>query len=256
MAPEELTFRSVADDRSLIDGIEAVVELVWPTFIREGRHNPAARYEGDYPGLYDRWPEYQYAIQDASGMVVAGVHCCPLAWDDDENTLPDDGWDWELQSAAEDKKAGAIPHTLGAVSISIHPALRGRHLSSELLLFMKQLGKRAGLTRLIAPVRPTRKSENPFLSMEEYLTHVTDEGLSSDPWLRTHQRIGGRIVRPCNCSMQLVGSVDEWRRWTGAALETSGAHAIPAGLVPLQVTLENNLATYIEPNVWVVHDIA
>lgn len=255
MSLEGLTTRTVADDASLIDGIESVVELVWPTFIREGHHNPAALYHGDYPGLYDRWPGYQTAVLDANGMVVAGVHCCPLAWDGDEADLPDDGWDWELQSAAEDLAAGRAPRTLGAVSISIHPSQRGRHLSADLLNIMKDLGRQAGLRRLIAPVRPTQKSDSPHIPMTDYVARTTPEGLSIDAWLRTHQRIGARIVRVCDHSMQLIGTVDEWRRWTGEPLTESGLAAIPAGLVPLHVDLEQNRCTYTEPNVWVVHDI-
>jgi len=255
MSLDGLTVRSVAEDETLVNPIEDLVELVWPTFIREGSHNPAARYYGDYPGLYDRWPQNQVALLDESGTVVAAVHCCPLAWDGDENDLPEDGWDWELQSAAEDLAAGRSPRTLGAVSITIHPEMRGRHLSGDLLHLMKDLGKREGLTRLIAPVRPNQKSQYPFESMEAYLQRTTPEGLSIDAWIRTHQRIGGRIVRVCNHSMQLCGTVDEWRRWTGEALDSSGRHAIPGGLVPVDVDLDANTVTYTEPNVWIVHKI-
>lgn len=255
MTLEGLTVRSVAEDESLVDEIEDLVELVWPTFIREGSHNPAARYHGDYQGLYDRWPQNQVALLDEAGAVVAAVHCCPLAWDGDENDLPEDGWDWELQSAAEDLAAGRTPRTLGAVSITVHPALRGRHLSSDLLHLMKSLGKRDGLKRLIAPVRPNQKALYPFESMDSYLQRTTPEGLSVDAWIRTHQRIGGRVIRPCSHSMQLCGTVDEWRRWTREPLDSSGLHAIPGGLVLVEVDLAANHVTYTEPNVWIVHEI-
>jgi GNAT superfamily N-acetyltransferase len=253
---EDLTPRSVADDASFINPIEDLVELVWPAFIRYSHPAPDAQYHGDYMGLYDRWPDHQYAMLDAKGGVVAAVHCCPLAWDGDESALPDDGWDWELETAADDLAAGRPPRTLGAVSITIHPDLRGRHFSPQLLLFMREIGKRSGFKRLIAPVRPTQKAEQPFLSIDEYIRQTTPEGLARDAWLRTHQRLGARIVRPCRRSMQIVGTPDEWRAWTGQAFSTSGEHAFPGGLAPLQVDLAANHCLYVEPNVWMVHDIA
>lgn len=250
-----LTPRTVAEDRSLLNPIEDLVELVWPTFIRESTPYRHAEYHGDYMGLYRRWPEYQVGFVDEDGAVQAAVHCCPLAWDGDENDLPDDGWDWELQAAAEDLAAGRAPRTLGAISITIHPGLRGQHLSREMLLQMHALAKRAGLCRLIAPVRPTQKAEHPLVPIEEYIALTNDEGLSRDAWLRTHQRLGARIVKPCRRSMQIEGTVAEWRRWTGAELASSGEHVIPGGLAPLRVDLEADLCVYIEPNVWMVHDI-
>lgn len=253
MALDGFTIRSVAEDQSLIDSIEALVELVWPTFIRECGPYREARYHGDYPGLYRRWPDCQRAILDENGNVVAALHCCPLAWDGDENDLPDEGWDWELETAADDLAAGRTPKTLGAVSITIHSDMRGRHMSSEVIGVMRRIGVHMGLGRLIAPVRPTQKSQHPRLSIEDYLELKTPDGFSVDPWIRTHERLGARVVKPCHQSMQLEGSVEDWRRWTGEALDSTGLHIFPGGLVPLQVDLDTGRCLYIEPNVWMVH---
>jgi hypothetical protein len=38
-------------------------------------------------------------------------------------------------------------------------------------------------------------------------------------------------------------------------LESSGAHAVPGALVPIEVDLAANHVTYTEPNVWIVHNI-
>lgn len=256
MALDGLTIRSTAEDASLVDSIEALVELVWPTFIRECGPRKEARYHGDYSAIYRRWPDLQRALLDESGAVVAALHCCPLAWDGDEDDLPEDGWDWELESAADDLAAGRAPRTLGAVSITIHPALRGRHLSADVIGAMRAIGVEMGLKRLIAPVRPTQKAQHPFVSIDDYIAWKTPEGLSTDAWIRTHERLGARVVKPCHQSMQLEGSVGEWRRWTGEAFESTGLHAFPGGLVPLQVDIEADRCLYIEPNVWMVHDLA
>lgn len=256
MTLDGFTIRSVAEDASLENRIEDLVELVWPTFIRECGPRKGARYHGDYQGLYRRWPDFQRALLDERGDVVAALHCCPLAWDGDENDLPDDGWDWELETAADDLASGRAPRTLGAVSITIHPELRGRHMSAPVIGAMRAIGVDLGLKRLIAPVRPTQKAQHPFVSIEEYLTWKTPEGYSADAWIRTHERLGARVVKPCNQSMQLESNVANWRKWTGEAFATTGLHAFPGGLVPLQVDVEADQCLYIEPNVWMVHELS
>ena len=75
----------------------------------------------------------------------------------------------------------------------------------------------------------------------------------ADPWLRTHVRIGGRIVKVAPCSMTIVGTVAEWSRWTGMSFDRSGQHAVEGALTPVTISLEHDHGTYVEPNVWVQH---
>ena len=45
----------------------------------------------------------------------------------------------------------------------------------------------------------------------------------------------------------------EWESWTELPFPASGDYVFPEGLAPLRVDLPADLATYWEPNVWMVH---
>lgn len=72
---------------------------------------------------------------------------------------------------------------------------------------------------MVAPIRPTWKHRYPLVPMSEYATWVRDDGLSIDPWIRAHQRMGARILTVAANSMVIPGTVAEW----GAM----GEHALP-----------------------------
>jgi len=150
---------------------------------------------------------------------------------------------------------GRAPNVLSALEISLLPGYRGRGNSAVILDAMLRHAHAKGLTRLFAPVRPTAKTREPFLPMAEYLARHTPEGFSMDPWVRTHERAGGRIIKIAPTSMVIPGALAEWRRWTGLPLAESGAVAIEGGLSPLLVSTEQNSAVYIEPNVWIEHSV-
>ncbi len=249
--------RTVADDPSLVNEIQALIDAVWPAFIIDGHVVCDEGPPSDWMGIYERWPHLQFVLYDPeSSEPLAAGNACALAWNDDPATLPDTGWHWEMVRAAEDFDEGRKAQTLGALSVTVAPAARSRGLSAVMLRALKELGRRAGLKRMIAPVRPTSKAEYPLQSIEEYLARVTAQGLAFDPWLRTHQRVGARIVGPCRRSMQIVGTVVEWERWTAMAFRQSGEYAIPGGLAPVAIDRAADRGHYVEPNVWMVHEIA
>jgi hypothetical protein len=92
--------------------------------------------------------------------------------------------------------------------------------------------------------------------MKDYISRVREDGLPSDPWLRVHARLGARIVKVCPLSMVIAGTLQQWREWTGLALEESGDIDVDGALTPLHVSIEHDHAVYAEPNVWVHHKLA
>jgi hypothetical protein len=73
-----------------------------------------------------------------------------------------------------------------------------------------------------------------------------------DPWLRTHARLGARILRPEPRSLQIRATVADWQAWTGMSFPGDGRYIFPAGLAPLEVS--GAMGEYFEPNVWMLHD--
>lgn len=175
------------------------------------------------------------------------------------------------------------PNVLSALSITVR-ADRRRLGHAELLIeAMKRIAREENLRLLVAPLRPTRKSEFPWVAIEEYIAWPQGEfpGMSNDgdrlpfdPWLRKHIRLGGRIARIAPSSMIVQGSFAEWRTWTGIdvwdLLKSARPEqlkrepksnvlymevSLPGGLVPLRVDVQEAKCTYVEPNVWLYHQI-
>jgi hypothetical protein len=91
--------------------------------------------------------------------------------------------------------------------------------------------------------------------MTEYIEQLRDDGLPTDPWLRVHVKAGGKIVQVAPRSMVIAGSLAEWRDWTGLPFDVSGEVIVPKALVPVHVDVAHDHAVYVEPNVWVRHDL-
>jgi hypothetical protein len=109
--------------------------------------------------------------------------------------------------------------------------------------------------RLIAPVRPTLKAHYPLTSIERYAAWTTPDGAPFDPWLRTHWRLGARIVRLAPQSMIIEASIAQWEAWTGMRFPDSGPYIVPGALQPILIDRERDVGHYDDPNVWMRHVI-
>lgn len=92
------------------------------------------------------------------------------------------------------------------------------------------------------------------MGMEDFLARRRDDGLPSDPWLRTHERLGARVVKVAPFSMTIVGSLAQWESWTGAPL-VDGANVVRGALAPVLASTGSDIGVYVEPNVWVEHTV-
>lgn len=248
--------RTVADDLALADPIQDLIDAVWPRYITQGSSPPGHPFHIDWFGIHKRWPHYQIALFDpADGSMIAAANGLTLAWDGNEQELPDEGWDWVMDQGERDHRAGLPPKMACALSVTIRPDARGQNLSRTLLELLRNQAQADGLGRLIVPVRPNLKARYPITPIEEYLTWTNDEGLPFDPWLRVHVRMKARVVKACPRAVSLGGTVAQWEGWTGMQFPASGAYIAPEMLAPLQIDRAVDLGLYVEPNVWVVHEL-
>ncbi len=158
--------------------------------------------------------------------------------------------------AFSDRLTGRTPDTASAVEIAIGQQYRGSGLSLRMLAALVDAARDAGLTRLVAPVRPNGKHQYPALPMTEYITMVRADGLPTDPWLRVHVRAGGRIRQVAAASMVMPGSLAQWREWTGLPFDRTSDVVVPEALVPVHCDAEHDHAVYVEPNIWVEHTLS
>ena len=217
------------------------------------RHDPtAALYYGD--GMLERYREFGLVAVDPSepDRPVARAFCVPFVLRDE---LPDDGWDAVIRWGHQDQSAGRRPNAVSALEIMVAPPLQGRGVSRRMLGAMRENARRLGFTDLYAPLRPTGKDREPETPFVEYAARRRGDGQPYDPWVRTHVRAGARIVKVAPRSMVIAGTIAEWAAWTGTRFTASGPAIVPGALSLVHVSLDQDHAVYVEPNLWVRHPL-
>jgi GNAT superfamily N-acetyltransferase len=246
----EAEFVSTADRPELVDRCDGIAGASYPEFMY---HDPRTRY---FSELYTTHLAFQFVLVDsATGEVAAFGNSIAARYDGALDELPEEGWDWAIEKGVADHRGGARSNVLFGLQVVVAPGHRGKGLSSLCVAHMVEMARGLGLADMIVPVRPTAKSHHPVVPMEVYVTWRDNSGEHFDPWLRVHERLGGRIVKVCRSSMTISGTVEDWRRWTGMDFAESGPHVVPGALVPVEIDLEKDRGVYIEPNVWMHHPV-
>jgi len=234
--------------RNLVRGL---TRIVWPEFML---HDPVANE--NWHELLERFADFQFALYDSEMGRVAGMgNSFPLRWEEPLENLPDDGWDWAFTEAVKNHKQGVMPNIHCAIQIIIHPDYRSQGLSAPIIQAVRAVTKAQGLRTLIIPIRPSEKSHYPLTGMDDYITWKTDDELPFDAWLRAHVRLGARIIKVCHQSKTIRGTRAEWEVWTKMKFPQSGSYIIPGALNPIEMDVEKNEGVYVEPNVWIVHEM-
>ena len=218
---------------------------VWPEYNNHG--NATSRYFGV---LFPRYAHLQALFCDRrSSRVIARARTIPFRWDGTLEDLPA-GIDAVGLRAVDEPDS---PTALSALAAEVDGAYQGSGLSRFLLQAMAALARHAGLSHLVAPVRPSWKYRYPLIPIEHYASWRRDDGLPFDPWLRVHARLGARVLRPEAHSLHINARVSDWESWTGLSLPSDGDYVIPGGLAP--VTVHEGVGDYWEPNVWMLHEL-
>jgi GNAT superfamily N-acetyltransferase len=233
------------------------IQSAVPKFMR---HDPvAALYYGT--GVLDGYREYGLAAFDPAepDRPVARAFSVPFAFGDGtagRDELPDGGWDEVIRWAHQDRAVGRRPTAVSALEIMVAPRLQRRGVSRRMLGAMLDNVRRLGFPVLYAPLRPTEKEKEPLTPFADYVGRQRADGSPRDAWIRTHVRAGAEIVKVAPRSMVVAGTIAEWQAWTGLHFRASGLATVPGALCPIHVSLEQNHAVYVEPNLWLRHSIA
>lgn len=176
----------------------------------------------------------------------------PIRWFGELHDLPI-GYTDTTRRAVEDQQAGRACDTFVICGGIVDRSRSRQGVAGQLITALRDLAATAKFPRVIAPVRPTQKSTYPLTPIETYAAWTREDGSPLDPWIRTHVRLGARVIAMAPHSQTMVGTVDEWQSWTGLRLPSTGHYVIPDGLAPLYIDREHDVGTYTEPNVWVRH---
>jgi GNAT superfamily N-acetyltransferase len=241
-----IRFPTMAERPDLRPRARALMD-VWPPFMH---HDPVAnQYFGRVRDQFD-YLQF-FAWEDELDDVVAEANVVPAGWDGDPESLPDGGLDAVLEASFAGRTSSF--NVLSALQIVISGGYQGRGLSARMIERMAEIGRSHGYASLIAPVRPSWKHRYPLADIDRYVAWRRGDGSHVDPWLRTHERIGGEILRVAHRSMIVPGTVADWEDWTEMTFPESGPYVVPGALVPIEIDLERGHGLYVEPNVWVLH---
>jgi hypothetical protein len=244
-----------ADERpDLVERYAGEAEEFWPPHMEFVYHDPVC--EQFWPRLHTEFPSFQFIVYDeAEDRFLAQGNTIPFDWSGRDEDLPE-GIPAVLSQAFNQSEEGISATTLCALLAGVQPKEKATGLSAELLEYMKGIARRHGLSSLVAPVRPNLKERYPLTPMERYAEWRRPDGLLFDPWLRTHERVGGRLAGIAPKGNVFRGTVAEWARWTGLSFPESGEYVVPGALNSVIIDRERDEAVLTEPNVWMVHAVA
>jgi hypothetical protein len=233
-----------ADSPELRKAAMAIEQAAWSAL---GFLNFTRAHFLHYQALLEEHADCQLCLVDeATGYPVAVGNCVPVACD--FNDLPPEGWDWIVESSANDR--GKQRNALGALAISVPGIHRSKGLARRMIEEFRNLAVAKSLDGVIAPVRPSSKHQHPFVSIDDYIAWSDEKGRLYDPWLRSHSAAGGKIIKPAKRSMVVEEPIGFWEMWTGQNFEGSGSYALDGALVPVSIDLDKGVGRYVEPNVW------
>ena len=241
-----MEFVTAADRPDLEDEAAKAFREKWPEFIF---HDAVPR---EYMPRVEKYFARYNVLALEAGAVVAGGWGVPLVWSGEPSALPD-GFDGALVLAVEGHETGRAADTFCFMAAAVARTHDRRGLATVVLEELTRRGVEDGLTRVIAPVRPTWKPRYPTFSMTDYAGWTREDGLSVDPWGRTHQRMGARLLGPASRSMVIEGTVAEWEQWTEMAFPVTGRYVVPGALGLVEIDRDQDRGVYVEENLWVQH---
>jgi GNAT superfamily N-acetyltransferase len=240
----DLSITTFAESTQVAAAADEIEKAVWSKMGFLNFSEPFVHYFD----LMERYPDFQVAVVDRDrDYVVATGNLIPL-YHDDPNDLPDGGWDWALRRAWEtiDRK----PNMVVGLSVSVPDAYRNRGLARLTLGAMRNLAESKDLGLPYLPVRPTMREHHLDMDIADYAGWRRADGKLYDPWLRSHEGVGGRMLGICRRSMVIEKPVGFWEAWSGQAYDASGDYPIAGGCAPVVIDLDKGIGTYVEPNVW------
>jgi len=226
---------------------DAAFRVKWPEFLFY--HDSIMKsFEAQVEEFF---PQFDVLMLDED-RVVAGGWGVAIRWDGTVEDLPE-GYDATMIRAVEGHQEGIAATTLSYMTVAVVDGMTRRGLAGTVLAALRDRALDAGLSHVIAPVRPTLKPRYPLTPMASYATWTGPDGLSIDPWIRSHQRMGATLLAPAPRSMVFTGTVAEWESWTGMVFPETGRYVVPDALGPVDINRAEDTGTYVEENLWVQH---
>lgn len=251
MVLNNLVIRPRSSSAALMRAAGALEDVVWEPF---GFLSHTRAHQEFYADILVDHADLQLClIDEADDEPVALVNCVPFRYAGDLRDLPQEGWDWLVETGS--RSGVERSNILGALAVSVASEHRGKGHAQRMIRELKAMAIRRRFDAVVVPVRPSSKWQHPHVPMSDYLGWKNDRGEVYDPWLRSHVAQGARIIGPCERSMVVDEPLSFWETWLGRRLDSSAPCVVEGALAPIQVDLDRETGRYEEPNVWVSYRI-
>jgi GNAT superfamily N-acetyltransferase len=184
---------------------------------------------GYWDRLSDEFPEFQFVLYDAEQReVIAEGHTLPCDWDGTPDGLGD-RISAMIAAAFQAREAGRCLTALCALAAEVRPRFQGGGLPNRMLDVMTDHARDAGLTHLIAPVRPPQRPlpDHADRAVRELDTRERRTVRSVDP--QAPRRADHQAYPALDAYHRTVA---EWEERTGMRFPGDGQYTFPAGLAP------------------------
>jgi hypothetical protein len=245
----EFKIHKLSEDPKYRQDIDRLHQAGWPEFMR---HDEKADLYWDL--LMTSFADFQILLCDNDENVLAVGNSIPIFWDGTTPGLPS-GWEGAFERGASGFKNGIKPNTLSALAIVIDPKFQGKGISNIAISAVRNAAKEHGLNNFVVPLRPSMKNRYPLIPFERYIEWKDEDGLPFDPWLRNHCKSGAKVLAIATESMIIKGTIADWEQWAKMRFPESGSYIVPGALTSVKIDCENDIGQYIEPNVWVHHEL-
>ena len=239
---EDIKTYSLNEKSELLNELNAINQKVWPEFMLHWNCS-------DWSHLFTTFADHQILLLREENLLAYGL-TIPIYWKEKITDVPDN-LKTLVENGVETWKRRLSPNVLLALAAVVSPKYKREGLSNEIVKSMKQLYIDKKYDSLIVPVRPTHKSKYPLIPIEKYAFWKNEDGLSFDPWLRVHDKLGGKILKTAEISMVITGKIKDWEGWTNITIPESGKYIIEGALNPLEVDYEQDIGIYYDPCIWV-----
>ena len=235
---------TLSERPDLIGKVASLDNRSWPVFLQ---NSDAANWHH----LYEAFSDYTIILLSNEQVIGVGF-TVPVKWSGGITSLPE-SINGVLEQGLDLLASQEQANTLIPIAALVEPSAQGEGLSARILIEMKSLAKRKGLTSLVVPVRPTYKAKYPLQSIQSYASWMREDGHYYDPWLRVHQKLGAKAIHIANCTLTVNGTIAQWTKWTNMIFPHSGQYVVPGALSTIEVDKAAGVGLYREPNVWMKH---
>ncbi len=252
------------------DEVITFIHGIWPKYLTQQPDidilvpYDTADYQRYYNQRYFLWGIRRQQDQ----QLVACLSCASVYLEKPENLLDQQGWQWAKQNSILSEAVNC----LCLLSATVSTSERANGLAKAMIESAKQLAISLGYDHAVVPARPSEKHRYPEMSFEDYLVSsgiklaTNNQVLNNqvkykntnrpvDPWIALHLSLGASVRNICWRSIEVIGSIDWWEQILAIKFNQQPQLNIEAGLVPLIVDWTKNIATYQEPNLWLIYQL-